>query len=511
MAVKFSQFTPETVAANVTEIVGYTATGDLNVRIPPANLDTLVTSDTAQVGTSATYTLSGTKTGTSTTTDLTTYTVPANSGMALTAGTNTIAFDATSYSLASTDSVVGNNSVPVNLTGTGGGDSGVDTVTIVGTGTVQVSSATNTITIDGGSTGDVTSFSSTFGNYITGTTQTDAVGDVSIGTVNLSAIDGTSDANTKFLSKDNTWDVPTYTVDTTYTLPITGSSAAVTATLTGTTGTPDPVLITGGTNVTFSSITSAGFTIDAAAGGVTSVGLTETGSALNITGSPITGSGAFNIAGAGNSSQVILGDLSLATLPTDTNTTYTVDIPAATTNINLAGSDGSNDAVTLSQGTDISLTRISASEIQIASTATGGVSSVDETTPGTSSGTPIVVNPTTGTVLVQSMAFDGAANVGHVPTSAAVAQTTHFLRADGTWQIAGGLPTKTVDTVTISGTSTNTLDVTSPTNPSGVEYIDVYINGVYQAKANATLSAKRLTLAAGFYPDGAIIETVTTT
>ena len=157
MAVKFSQFTPETVAANVTEIVGYTATGDLNVRIPPANLDTLVTSDTAQVGTSATYTLSGTKTGTSTTTDVTTYTVPANSGMALTAGTNTIAFDATSYSLASTDSVVGNNSVPVNLTGTGGGDSGVDTVTIVGTGTVQVSSATNTITIDGGSAGDVTS------------------------------------------------------------------------------------------------------------------------------------------------------------------------------------------------------------------------------------------------------------------------------------------------------------------------------------------------------------------
>ena len=208
MAVKFSQFTLETGAANVTEIVGYTATGNLNVRIPPANLDTLVTSDTAQVGTSATYTLSGTKTGTSTTTDLTTYTVPANSGMALTAGTNTIAFDATSYSLASTDSVVGNNSVPVNLTGTGGGDSGVDTVTIVGTGTVQVSSATNTITIDGSGGG----------------------------------------------------------------------------------------------------------------GGVTSVGLTETGSALTITGSPITSSGTFNIAGAGTSSQVILGDLSLATLNAGTVT-----------------------------------------------------------------------------------------------------------------------------------------------------------------------------------------------
>ena len=51
------------------------------------------------------------------------------------------------------------------------------------------------------------------------------------------------------------------------------------------------------------------------AGTVTSVALTETGTALTITGSPITGTGTFNIAGAGTASQVILGDLSLATLP----------------------------------------------------------------------------------------------------------------------------------------------------------------------------------------------------
>ena len=50
-------------------------------------------------------------------------------------------------------------------------------------------------------------------------------------------------------------------------------------------------------------------------GSVTSVAVTETGSALTITGSPITSSGTINIAGAGTSSQVILGDLSLASLP----------------------------------------------------------------------------------------------------------------------------------------------------------------------------------------------------
>ena len=48
-----------------------------------------------------------------------------------------------------------------------------------------------------------------------------------------------------------------------------------------------------------------------------------------------------------------------------TGTTYTVDVPAATTNINLAGSDGSNDAITLTAGTDIPLTRVSDSEISL--------------------------------------------------------------------------------------------------------------------------------------------------
>jgi hypothetical protein len=46
-------------------------------------------------------------------------------------------------------------------------------------------------------------------------------------------------------------------------------------------------------------------------------------------------------------------------------TTYTVDVPAATTNINLAGSDATNDAITLSAGQNITLTRTSGSEINI--------------------------------------------------------------------------------------------------------------------------------------------------
>ena len=65
-------------------------------------------------------------------------------------------------------------------------------------------------------------------------------------------------------------------------------------------------------------------------------------------------------------------------------------------------------------------------------TNTQTVTSVDEVSPGTSSGTPIVVNPTTGNVLVKSMAYDGGTDVGHVPSGGG---STTFLRGDGTWVV----------------------------------------------------------------------------
>ena len=108
------------------------------------------------------------------------------------------------------------------------------------------------------------------------------------------------------------------------------------------------------------------------------------------------------------------------------------------------------------------------------------------------------------------MAFDGAAKVGHVPTSAAVVQTTHFLRADGTWQIAGGLPTKTVDTATIANATTGTFTLT--VTPSSENYVDMYISGVYQSKTTYTVAGTTVTLDGGtFFPNGAVVETVTTT
>ena len=79
----------------------------------------------------------------------------------------------------------------------------VDSV-IAGSG-ISVSSATGDVTI--GNTG-VLSITSNFGTYISGTNNAGATGAVGLGSIDLSAVDGTAVSATKFLSKDNTWDVP---------------------------------------------------------------------------------------------------------------------------------------------------------------------------------------------------------------------------------------------------------------------------------------------------------------
>lgn len=145
MAVKFSEFTEETVASNITGIVGYVSSSNLNVRIAPADLST-------------------------------------------------------SYDLTATDNAT--NNVPLVLTGS---DGSTDTVNLVGTGTVFLSSTGNVITIEGGV--GVSTFTNANGTYVSATTvNTNATGDVTIGTVDLSAIDGV-DTSTRFLSKDNVWSI----------------------------------------------------------------------------------------------------------------------------------------------------------------------------------------------------------------------------------------------------------------------------------------------------------------
>ena len=114
------------------------------------------------------------------------------------------------------------NSIPLKLDAATGSDSTVN-LTEGANVTLTRNSATEiTIAATGGAAG-VSSFTNSNGTYISaGTANSAATGAVTMGTIDLSAVDGTSDTTTRFLSKDNTWDVPSYTAA--YSLPLANSS-----------------------------------------------------------------------------------------------------------------------------------------------------------------------------------------------------------------------------------------------------------------------------------------------
>lgn len=82
----------------------------------------------------------------------------------------------------------------------------------------------------------VTSLTSVKGTYIDITNNSTATGAVGLGTVDLNAVDGTSDTATRFLSKDNTWDVPSYTTNTNTTYDLENSGSANTGDISLVTG-----------------------------------------------------------------------------------------------------------------------------------------------------------------------------------------------------------------------------------------------------------------------------------
>jgi hypothetical protein len=113
----------------------------------------------------------------------------------------------------------------------------------------------------------VTTFSnSNGGTYVAyGSTNSGAIGPVDIGDVDLTAVDGTSDTATRFLSKDNTWDVPSYTTnsDAKYALTAAAKSGSnVPLTLTGSDGGATTVVnLTEGSNITLTRNSSGQITI----------------------------------------------------------------------------------------------------------------------------------------------------------------------------------------------------------------------------------------------------------
>ena len=94
----------------------------------------------------------------------------------------------------------------------------------------------------------VLSVTTTDGSYINLTPNSATTGAINIA-ADLSAVNGTSDTTTRFLSQDNTWDVPSYTTDTNTFRTVQADGSAIGAT--------ETLNLIGGTNVTLSESNGA--------------------------------------------------------------------------------------------------------------------------------------------------------------------------------------------------------------------------------------------------------------
>ena len=164
-------------------------------------------------------------------------------------------------------------------------------------------------------------------------------------------------------------------------------------------------------------------------------------------------------------------------------TTYTVDVPAATTNINLAGSDSTNDAITLTGGTGMTLTRVSANEIS--STTLGDTYTIKAGAKAGSS-VPLQLDAAAGT--------DSAVNLtqgaGITLTQTSATEITIAATATGTSVVKDQFTGN-------NSTTAFTLSVT----PTAAANLNIFISGVYQnskdsgGTANYTVAGTTLTFA----------------
>ena len=227
------------------------------------------------------------------------------------------------------------------------------------------------------------------------------------------------------------------------------------------------------------------------AGTVTSVALTETGTALTITGSPITGTGTFNIAGAGTASQVILGDLSLATLPVNGVTSV------ATSNgtfVNVTGgtitTTGTITGDLSATGTANNTTFLRGDNTWASPAGAGTVTSVSSTTAGDALDVT-VTNPSSTPALgftwagASAQYVDGAGNLTTFPAIPFTSLTT--TGTTGVATLAAGV-LNIPDYASSSGTVT-TVAAGDGITVTGVPSVTPTVNIDYVGANNAVLIA----------------------
>ena len=262
--------------------------------------------------------------------------------------------------------------------------------------------------------------------YLTMTPTTATTGAVELD-ADLSAVDGTSNTGTRFLSKDNTWDVPSYT--SSYTLPTATSSV-----LGGVKLEDDTEQTTAANAVTTTASRTYGIQMNSSDQLVVNVPWSDTTEATTWTlrddddddksvgnnkfvkFTASTGTAGTNVTGSGTTSDPYIMAI---TLPND-NTTYSAMTTSALGlgKIRYAvGSTPAANAQTTTASRTYGVTKNSSDQLVVNvpwTDTTGAVTSVDESTTNDLKG--IKVDPTTGAVIV-GLDINGQTDLSAAPAS----------------------------------------------------------------------------------------------
>ena len=461
MAVKFSQFTTENNAANITSIVGYTTGGNLNVQIPPANLDTTYTLASSASGSNVVLTLDGTKPGGTATDD--TITITQGSGITFSSVT------------AAGFTIEASGAVTTVDEGTPTASTGAPLTVNPTTGDVKVIAHTYNGTTNVGyvpTGGSSSTFLRGDGTWVTpggSFTGFDISGDTGTQTV------GNGDTIT-FAGGTN---IAT-AVTATDTVTINLDTAATIWTLAGGDGAGTSQAITPGNTAQFKENDGTVVNSVQVGGGIQTKAAATDQLLLDQTSEQVitVAGGVFVVDGASQPTIVLPRGFTYEFNQDEaTNDGHPLVIGTAsgsspyTTGIQYYGSTSANTLTEVPQATYANTTNFN-------SYATRRIRlRVTQNTPA----------------LYYYCSVHGAGMGGSIAYGA-----------------ASGLATKTVDQVTISNATTGTVALS--VTPTSEAYTDMYVSGVYQNKSVYSLSGSTITLdSSAYFPNGSIVEVVSTT
>lgn len=167
---------------------------------------------------------------------------------------------------------------------------------------------------------------------------------------------------------------------------------------------------TGGSNSTFLRGDGTWVTPTNSGGTITSIDITETGTALTITESGTATDPDFNISGAGTSSQVVLGDLTLGTLPVSGVTSVNFKTDGTALNVNSNTVTGTGTMTGIWQGTSSQYVNGEGDLVTFPTIPQGDVTAVQASTANDELG--IVVTDSSGPIPKVGLDIKGLADIG---------------------------------------------------------------------------------------------------